>query len=127
MAKSTIDSYIRRVEIFLRDTSKQVNEIIPDDIRNYVIHLLKVKKLSADTINQYITAVKFFYDIALEKEWDKRKVPYMRGYKSLPAVLSKEEVLEVIRSIKNLKHKAILMILYGSGLRVGEAARLWNF
>jgi integrase/recombinase XerD len=124
MAKSTIASYIKRVEVFLRDTSKAVNEIIPEDIRNYVIQLLKVRKLSAGTINQYITAIKFFYDITLEKAWDNRKVPYLRGYKSLPAVLSKEEVLEVINSIKNLKHKAILMIMYGSGLRVGEVARL---
>lgn len=124
MSRTTIDSYVKRVEVFLRDTKKEVDKITPDDIRNYVIYLLESKKLSVGTINGYISAFKFFYDITLEKDWDRRKVPHMRGYKSIPVVLSKEEVFEIIDSIKNLKHKAILTLMYGSGLRVSEVVRL---
>ena len=124
MSQTTIESYIKRVEVFLRHSQIPIPNITPDDFRAYVMYLMQDKKLSSGTINNYISAFKFLYDITLEKEWDKRKVPYMRGYKSLPAVLSKEEVFEIINSIKNLKHKAILMLMYGSGLRVSEAVKL---
>ena len=60
----------------------------------------------------------------MKNEWDAKKVPRMRGYNPFPAVLSKGEVFEIIDSITNLKHKAILMTIYGSGLRVSEVANL---
>jgi len=124
MSQNTIEGYLRRVQVFLRDTHVENDNISIEDIRNYIICLKQDKKLSLGTINAYVSALKFFYDITLEKDWNHRKVPRMRGYKSLPAVLSKDEVFEVIDSIKNLKHKAILMTMYGSGLRVSEVANL---
>lgn len=93
-------------------------------MRNYVIYLKHDKKLSLGTINAYISAFKFFYSITLEKDWNERKVPRMKGYVSFPIVLSKDEVFEIINSVENLKHKAILMTIYGSGLRVSEVAKL---
>lgn len=124
MSESTCESYIRRTAIFIKDIEKDVEVIKPEDIRNYVIYLKHDKKLSLGTINAYISAFKFFYSITLEKEWDANKVPRMRGYQTFPVVLSKDEVFEIIDSIINLKHKAILMTIYGSGLRVSEVAKL---
>lgn len=125
MSQSTIEAYLRQVQVFLRYVQiDEITHIRIEDIRNYVLYLKQDKKLSLGTINVYISALKFFYDITLEKDWDYRKVPRMRGYKSLPAVMSRKEVSEVIDSIKNLKHKAILMTMYGSGLRVSEVANL---
>lgn len=124
MSQITIQSYIKRVQLFLFNIQKNISKISIEDIRNYVLYLKQDKKLSIGTINAYISALKFFYDITLQKEWDSRRVPRMRGYKSLPIVLSNDEVLRVIHSIKNLKHKAILMTMYGSGLRVSEVAHL---
>jgi site-specific recombinase XerD len=124
MSEATAEAYLRRVAIFIKHINKPIEDITPEDIRNYVIYLKQDKKLSLGTINAYISAFKFFFSITLEKNWDEVKVPRMKGYNSFPAVLSKDEVLEIIDSVTNLKHKAILMTIYGSGLRVSEVARL---
>lgn len=124
MSYATREAYLRRVGIFIKNIGKEIETVTLEDVRNYVIYLKYDKKLSLGTINAYISAFKFFFSITLEKNWDEKKVPRMRGYTSLPTVLSKEEVLEIIDSITNLKHKAILMTIYGSGLRVSEVAKL---
>lgn len=124
MTQSTQEAYIRRTKSFIQDVNKDITAITPDQIREYIIYLKDTKKLCFGTINAYISAIKFWFSITLGKDWDSRKVPRMRGYKSLPAVLSKDEVFEIIDSITNLKHKSILMTMYGSGLRVSEVAKL---
>ena len=124
MSQATQEAYLRRSMLFVSDLKKNITEIISEDIRNYIIYLKDVKKLSFGTINAYISAIKFFFYVTLEKDWDSRKVPRMRGYKSFPAVLSKEEVFEIIDSVKNIKHKVILMTIYGAGLRVSEVVKL---
>lgn len=124
MSQATQEAYIRRSKLFVSDSKKNITEIVSEDIRNYIIYLKDVKKLSFGTINAYISAIKFLIYITLEKDWDSRKVPRMRGYKSFPAVLSKDEVFEIIDSVKNLKHKVILMTIYGAGLRVSEVVKL---
>lgn len=124
MSLSTQEAYIRRSKSFVSDSKKNINEITNDDIRNYIIYLKDIKKLSFGTINAYISAIKFLFHITLEKDWDSRKVPRMRGYKSFPAVLCKDEVFDIIDSLENLKHKVILMTIYGAGLRVSEVVKL---
>lgn len=124
MSQATQEAYLRRSKLFVSDSKKYINEITNDDIRNYIIYLKDIKKLSFGTINAYISAIKFLFYITLEKDWDSRKVPRMKGYKSFPAVLSKDEVFNIIDSVKNLKHKVILMTIYGAGLRVSEVAKL---
>jgi len=124
IAQSTQESYLRRVQSFIDFIQKDVSSIEMIDIREYVLFLKDEKKLSYGTINAYISGIKFLFTITLEKDWNNRIVPRMRGYKSSPSVLSKEEVFEIINSIDNLKHKAILMTIYGSGLRVSEVAKL---
>jgi len=121
---STQEAYLRRIKSFLDFTNKDVSDIQMNDFRAFVIFLKDEKKLSYGTINAYISPLKFFFSITLDKEWNDKVVPRMRGYKSFPIVLSKEEVFEIINSVDNLKHKAILMLMYGSGLRVSEVAKL---
>lgn len=124
LSESTQEAYLRRVQSFIEFTKKDINDIEMSDIRTYMLHLKDEKKLSFGTINAYISALQFLFIITLRKDWDKIMVPRMRGYKSLPSVLSKEEVFEVINSIPNMKYKAIIMTIYGSGLRVSEVAKL---
>jgi integrase/recombinase XerD len=124
LSNATQEGYLRRVDTFLHDIKKDVNNISMDDIREYIIYLKDTKNLCFGTINAYISAIKFFYTITLEKDWDKRKVPRMRGYKPLPAVMSKEEIFEILNIIDNLKHRTIITLMYGSGLRVSEVVRL---
>jgi integrase/recombinase XerD len=125
--ESTKESYYRRIRAFLSYMNNQdrpINETNEEDIQQYILYLKRDKALSAGTINNYISAVKFFYTYVLQKEWDSRKIPRMKRKQNFPIIPPKEVILDLIQKTDNLKHKAILMLIYGSGLRVSEVAKL---
>lgn len=119
------ESYFRRIKAFLAYVGdKQPEDITQQDIQQYILYLKKERGLSAGTTNNYISAIRFFYTHVLDKEWNARRVPRMKRYPILPVILPKEDVLALIDATTNVKHKAIIALLYGSGLRVSEAAAL---
>ena len=85
--------------------------------------LAEEKEAATSTLNQAINALKFYYGTVLKKKFI-YEVRRPRKDKKLPVVLSKEEVSKILTSIDNLKHKAVLMLVYSAGLRVGEVVRL---
>ena len=124
---SSRESYWRRMKAFIsfmNELGKPMDHMNEEDIQRYILYLRKERNLSAGTINNYISAIKFFYTYVLEKEWNPMKVPRMRRVKQLPVIPSKEEVLSLIEATSNIKHKAIFVLIYGSGLRVSEVAKL---
>ncbi|EKN62804.1 tyrosine-type recombinase/integrase [Schinkia azotoformans] len=125
--ESTKESYSRRMQAFtkyLQENNKSIENMTHEDVQQYILYLKKEKGLSAGTINNYISAIRFFYTYVLEKDWNKRKVPRMKRSQKLPVIPAKEDVLSLLDSTENLKHKAILELIYGSGLRVSEVAKL---
>lgn len=125
--ESTKESYYRRIQAFLSYMNKlnrSIKDINEEDIQQYILYLKRDKGLSAGTINNYISGVKFFYTYVLQKEWDSKKVPRMKRKQNFPIIPPKEVILDLIHQTENLKHKAILMLIYGSGLRVSEVAKL---
>jgi len=125
--ESSKESYQRRINSFIKFIeSRQTNieEITDSDIQKYILYLKREKNLSPGTINNYISGIRFFYTHVLDKEWNSKKIPRMKQIHKMPVVPSKGEVLHMLNSEKNLKHKAILFLIYGSGLRVGEVAKL---
>ncbi|RDI36321.1 tyrosine-type recombinase/integrase [Falsibacillus pallidus] len=124
---SSRESYWRGMRAFLtflQERNTPIEEMDEKDIQQYILFLKKEKGLSAGTINNYISAIKFFYTYILDKEWNHRKVPRMKRTKSFPVIPSREDVDALLDSTTNLKHKAILVLIYGSGLRVSEVAKL---
>ena len=93
------------------------------DIINFLLDSSKKKKWSDSTQNQAVNALKFYYEKVLGQE---RTFYELRPRKSrrLPGVFSEEEVISLLKVIRNLKHKAILMVIYSAGLRIGESIRL---
>lgn len=125
--ESSQESYWRRMQAFLtfiKENNRAIDNIDFEDIQHYILYLKKDRKLSPGTINNYISAIRFFYTYVLDKEWNNRKVPRMRRRQEFPIIPSKEDVLSLINSSNNLKHKTLLMLIYGSGLRVSEVAKL---
>lgn len=121
------ESYLRRMRSFInhiQTQGKPIEEITDNDIQRYILYLKNTKLLTAGTINNYISSIKFLCTYILEKEWNSKKIPRMKRIYNFPVIPSKEDVLSLIHSTTNLKHKVILMLIYGSGLRVGEVARL---
>ena len=124
---SSRESYWRRMRAFLNYLQKlkrPIEEMTHEDIQQYILHLKREKGLSAGTINNYISAVKFFYTYVLEREWNPIKVPRMKRTQKFPVIPSREEILLLLNSTNNVKHRAILLLIYGSGLRVSEVAKL---
>ncbi len=124
---SSRESYYRRMRAFLtflQERNKPVEEMNEADIQQYILYLKREKSLSAGTINNYISSIRFFYTFVLDKEWNSRKIPRMKRVKKFPVIPSRVDVHLLLNSINNLKHKAILSLIYGSGLRVSEVAKL---
>lgn len=124
---SSRESYWYRMRAFLnylQVQNKPVEEMTEEDIQQFILYLKREKGLSAGTTNNYISSIKFFYTYVLSKDWNPLKVPRMRRIQKFPVIPSKDEVLLLINSSNNLKHSAILLLIYGSGLRVSEVAKL---
>jgi integrase/recombinase XerD len=124
---SSKESYFRRINAFIQfiqDQHKCMKDISERDIQEYILYLKKEKCLSAGTINNYISGIKFFYTHVLNKEWNPKKVPRMKRSQKFPEIPPKQDVMFILNNTINLKHKAILTLIYGSGLRVSEAAKL---
>ena len=121
------ESYFRRIQAFVTYIINQhqcVEDITERDIQQYILYLKKTRGLSAGSINNYISAVKLFYTFVLDKDWNPKKIPRMKRLRYFPVIPPKQDVLAILATTTNLKHKAILGLLYGSGLRVGEVAKL---
>lgn len=124
---SSKESYRRRLQAFIRfmqDRDKCMEELTDKDIQQYILYLKNEKGLTAGTINNYVSAIKFFYTYVLDKEWNHRRIPRMKRITHFPVIPPRQDVLAILNATANLKHKAILYMIYGSGLRVSEAAKL---
>ncbi len=119
----TIKGYIYFNRDFLNFIGKNPSEIVDNDIKDYLVYLAEEKQSATSTLNQAINALKFYYGTMLKKKF-LYDIKRPRKDKKLPVVLSQEEVAKILNSVDNLKHRAILMLTYSAGLRVGEVVRL---
>jgi len=119
----TMRSYLRYNRDFLLFTGKKPEEIVNEDIKKYLYYMVEKKKVSTPTLNIAINALKFYYGEILKKKFI-YEVKRPKKDKKLPVVLSREEVKKILQITENIKHKAILMLMYSGGLRVGEVVRL---
>jgi integrase/recombinase XerD len=124
MSPGTQQNYSNCVRTFQRYYGKPAAELGADEIRDFLYYLLKDKKLSTGTVNVYNGALKFLYEVTLQRDWSTKNLPRLKHYRKLPAILSQQEVKSIFDATENLKHKCILMTVYSSGLRVSEVAKL---
>lgn len=123
-APNTAKIYISCFEAFMRFyPNTRLDKIDENDIRNYLLHL--IRKGSSDSyVNQAINSIKFYYEIVLGMPNRFYSIERPRKSKKLPEVLSVVEVQNLLAEIKNIKHKCIVGLLYGSGLRRSEVLAL---
>jgi integrase/recombinase XerD len=119
----TVKGYLYYNRDFINFIDKKPSQINDSDIKDYLLHLAEEKKSATSTLNQAINALKFYYGTMLKKKF-LYEIKRPRKDKKLPVVLSKEEVAKILSTVDNVKHKAILMLVYSAGLRVGELVRL---
>ena len=121
----TIQAYLHYNKELLRFASKDTREISSQDIRDYLDWMFASGK-SSSTVNLAINAFKFYYEGVLQRKFflPKTGIKRPKSEKKLPVVLSKDEVVMMINSLDNLKHKLVIQILFGSGLRISELVNL---
>jgi integrase/recombinase XerD len=120
-APGTIRVYIHHIEQYARYFNLSPDKLDLEAVRQFEIHLLEERKLSAESINPFVSAAKFLYLTTLEMPWGSENFPRVRRPYKLPVVLSQEEMTLFFESVPSLKYRAALMLCYGAGLRVGEA------
>jgi integrase/recombinase XerD len=120
----TILVYTNTVADFARYFGKSPDKLGPEEIRRYQLYLLDERKLAWPTFVQRTAALKFFYTRTLKQHWFVQEVARPKVRRSLPTVLSREEVTSLLNATPNLKHRALVATLYATGLRCAEAQQL---
>ena len=125
LSKSTANSYSVFAKAFIKFISnKKLAEVSNTDVRLFVEQQVQTKHYSIASHRQLISAIKHFGNLFLESDITPEELIRPSKSSYLPTVLSKEEVLDLLRVTKNLKHRAALALLYSSGLRIGELLNL---
>jgi len=120
----TIDTYIRAVAKFAEHFGKSPQVLGAEHIREYQVYLVETKKASWSLFNQAVCALRFLYNVTLDRKEMIEHIPFSRREKKLPVVLSSQELGRFFEHISNLKHRTVLMTMYGTGLRISEALNL---
>ena len=120
----TQKTYLREAGNLAKYFNRSPADLGEGELKEYMLYLMKERHLSAGTFRFYVAALKFLYRTTLKREWAVEKIRYPRAKRKLPIVLDLSEVESLFAVTPNLKHKAILMITYSSGLRASETARL---
>ena len=122
---NTVKTYSEALKVFLLYYhDKSILEITNDDIINFNNRHILANKLSASYQNQVVNAIKLFFRTMQNMKIDVTLIHRPKTPKLLPNVLSKEEVKQIFDATKNLKHRAMLSLIYACGLRCGEILRL---
>ena len=125
-SKYTYDSYLGKTRDIIRYYGeKQLEEVTTEELREFLLKYLKdERKLSDRSINYYNSVIRFIYEVTLDKLINKKQLPMRKKKKTVYKVLTKEELSTFFNVCDNFKFKTIFMLVYGSGLRIGEVANL---
>lgn len=124
-SESTKNTYKNYFEDFIRYfKGEDLPEITLDQINEYILELIRKKKISGSQQNQRINSIKFYYEKVLGFDKVEYNIDRPKLRKSLPNTLSREEIRNMIDLTENIKHKSIISLLYSAGLRRSELTNL---
>ncbi|MBT9467230.1 site-specific integrase [Hydrogenophaga sp.] len=123
LAPKTQTAYIRAVRRLAAYLHRPPDTASVEDLRNFQLYLVD-QGTSPITLNATITGLKFFCEITLDRAELTAKMQPVHVPRTLPVVLSREEVARLIAATGNLKHQTALSLAYGTGLRASEVVSL---
>ncbi len=118
----TIKSYLYGLKEYFSYKESNLKTLSHENIKNFLLDAKK-KGISARTRNLYLNAIKFYYRNVV-KTSQKIDIQSAKKTKSLPVVLSRNEIKKLIKQTTNIKHRLLLSLAYGAGLRVSEVVNL---
>ena len=124
LSASTVESYVGAVAKISLFHKKSPLLFTEDEVRGFLLHELKNEKLEPRTVELHRCALVTFYRAVAPEITIMNKCARIKTAHKLPVVLSREEVERLLEGIKNLKHRALVTLLYSSGLRLRECVNL---
>jgi len=124
LCPETQRNYVFHIHGLARFYQTSPDQLSLEEIREYQLYLINERRLSPDSVNQFVSAAKFLYNVTLETPWPEGVLPRARVPHRLPVVLSAVEVSEFFQHVCTIRYRAALMTAYGAGLRVSEVVAL---
>ena len=117
-------AYLGCARHFARHYLRSPEEMGEQEIRDFLLHLVRDRKASPATLSMYVNALKFLYNVTLKRPEAVQALAHPKRPKTLPVILSPEEVLRIFAAIRSVKYKAIIATAYAAGLRISEVCAL---
>lgn len=124
LAAETQRSYVHYIAGLAQFYQTSPDQLSLEEIREYQLYLINERRLSPESVNAFISAARFLYNVTLETPWPDHALPRCRVPEKLPVVLSAAEVHELFQHVCSIRYRAALMTAYGAGLRVSEVVNL---
>lgn len=123
LAPKTQHDYVQRVKDFAAFLGRSPDQAQPEDVRSFRLHLASIGA-NAPKINATVSALRFFFDVTLDRPDLAKHLSFVHEPRKVPIVLSPEEVTRFLEAAPSIKYKAALSVAYGAGLRVSEVVAL---
>jgi integrase/recombinase XerD len=120
----TLQTYLAHVVRFSKHFARSPDQLGPEEIRSYQLHLLHQRHASWSVFNQAVCALRFLYRVTLQAPFAIDRIPYGKKPRSLPAVLSREQVAQLLACVPQPLERLILQTTYACGLRASEVLAL---
>jgi integrase/recombinase XerD len=117
-------AYLGCARHFARHYLRSPEEMGEQEIRGFLLHLVRERQASPATLSMYVNALKFLYNVTLKRPEAVKGISHPKRPKTLPVILSPEEVLRILAAVRSVKHKAIVATAYAAGLRISEVCGL---
>ncbi len=124
LRQTTIDVYVHAVSSLPATLAGSPEQLDFQHVREFLVHLIHDRHVSRGTYIVYLAALRHLYHVTLNRPGQLDALPIKNREHKLPVVLSQEEVHRLLAVTANLKHKALLMVAYDSGLRLSELRHL---
>ncbi len=121
-SRRTIEAYLSAIKQFQKFAKEYFLLPNEDVVKNFLL-MKKEQNCSPRTLNVFLSAIKFFYKGVLNKSFE-INIKFAKRDKKIPVVLSHSEIMDIIRTSHNLKHRLIISLAYASGLRLSEVVNL---
>lgn len=123
-AAKTVEAYLHALEQLWAFHRRPLERLSCEEVQRFLDEVITVRKLAWATVNVYFSAYRFLYEQVLKRPAHEFSIPPRGRSGTRPGVLSRQEVQRLIEAPRNLKHRALLAMTYGSGLRVSEVVRV---
>jgi integrase/recombinase XerD len=124
LAPRTIAVYVARVAAFALHFRRSPQALGREEVRSYLLFLVQERHVSWSYYNQTVAALKFLYEVTLNREGVMVRIRCPKQPKKLPTVLSLDEMARFFAAVIGIKHRVILMTAYAAGLRLSEVVAL---